>query len=98
MTAVVLGADLGADLGAELDAGPGVGWDAERSDRAEARLQRRLRVAGIVTLLAAAIGSAWSASSSGVSPASDDDCVMEVAHAVGFSSGCADGPSADTGR
>lgn len=86
------------ELAAELNAEPGFGWDTARADRAEARLQRRLRVAGIVTLLAAAVGSAWSASTLAADPVGDDDCVMEVAYAVGFSSGCADGASADTGR
>ena len=64
---------------------------------ADARLHRRLRVAGVVALLVAAMGSVWTASPLGEDSAGDDDCVMEVAHSVGFSSGCTTGdPTADT--
>ena len=39
----------------------------------------------------------WTASPLGEDTAGQDDCVMEVAYAVGFSSGCADDdPAADT--
>ncbi|CUR56876.1 hypothetical protein NOCA1120245 [metagenome] len=65
----------------------------------DARLHRRLRIAGVAALLVAAMGSVWTASPLGEDTAGDDDCVMEVAYAVGFSSGCATGDAAaDTGR
>ncbi len=62
---------------------------------AEARLHRRLRVAGVATILAAALGSVWSASSLATNPVGDQDCVMEVAETVGFSEGCVERASAD---
>jgi hypothetical protein len=49
----------------------------------------------VAALLVAAMGSVWTASPLGEDTAGDD-CVMEVAHAVGFSSGCADDLAADT--
>lgn len=65
---------------------------------AEARLQRRLRLAGVAAILAAALGSMWSASSLAADPVGDDDCVLELATAAGFSSGCSEAPSAGTSR
>jgi hypothetical protein len=67
-------------------------------EHVEARLQRRLRLAGVATLLAAALGSVWSASTLAVDPVGDQDCVMQVAEAVGFSGGCAEEAEAGTGR
>lgn len=62
---------------------------------AEARLHRRLRLAGVVAILAAALGSVWSASSLAANPVGDQDCVMPVAEAVGFSDACVERASAD---
>ena len=64
----------------------------------EARLHRRLRLAGVAAILAAALGSVWSASSLAVDPVGDQDCVMQVAEAVGFSGGCAEEAAAGSGR
>ena len=58
---------------------------------ADAQLHRRLRAAGVAALLAAALGSVWSASPLAPAPSSDRDCTMQVALAGGFSSGCDDG-------
>jgi hypothetical protein len=64
---------------------------------ADAGLHRRLRIAGVATLLVAAMGSVWTSSPLGEDTAGNDDCVMEVASAVGFSSGCTtEDPAADT--
>ena len=62
----------------------------EQTTVAEARLLLRLRVAGLAVLVAAALGSAWSASPLAPVPTSDQDCVMDLAVAGGFSSGCDD--------
>ncbi|CAM3551959.1 hypothetical protein [Nocardioides zeicaulis] len=60
----------------------------EQTTVAEARLQFRLRAAGAVALAAAALGSVWSASSLAAVPTGNQDCVMDLAAATGFSSGC----------
>lgn len=62
----------------------------EQTTVAEARLHLRLRAVGLVALVAAALGSVWSASALPAVPTGDQDCVMDLAVAGGFSSGCAD--------
>lgn len=61
---------------------------------ADVRLNRRLRVAGIVAILASAVGSVTAASSDGRAPATDRDCSMSIAQSTAFTHGCADEPDA----
>lgn len=65
----------------------------ENADEIEARLNRRLRVAGVVAILAAALGSV-SVSAAAPGPLTDDDCTMSLQTGGGFTTGC-DGESAD---
>lgn len=67
-----------------------------RAAREDERLHRRLRVAGVAAILLAALGSVWSHSTLVGGAVGDGDCVMRVADAAGFSSGCDAPASADT--
>ncbi|NYE35422.1 hypothetical protein F4692_000526 [Nocardioides cavernae] len=62
----------------------------EDADAVEARLNRRLRVAGIVAILAAACGSVTAAAGTTSAPVTDQDCSMVLATGGGFSAGCDD--------
>jgi predicted nicotinamide N-methyase len=64
---------------------------------AEVRLNRRLRVAGIVAILAAAVGSV-SAAATDHAPVTDHECSMDVAANTGFTSGCRVEPDATSAR
>lgn len=61
----------------------------EDPDEVEARVNRRLRVAGVVAILAAAVGS-MTAATSATAPATDDSCSMSLADGLGFSHSCAE--------
>lgn len=63
---------------------------------AEARTNLLLRVAGIVVLVAAALGSINAASDPSVLPHSDS-CVLNTASGTGFTGGCTEAPTDEAG-
>lgn len=78
-----------SDVNLERDLRPDAGSDAD------ARLHRRLRIAGLVAILAAAVGSVASGTAVGTGAVGDEDCVMRLADSATFSSGCAEQASAE---
>lgn len=65
----------------------------------EVRTDRRLRVAGIAALAAAALGSVLGASPAmSETPATDSHCRMDIVGTYWFSSGCTEEATATTVR
>jgi hypothetical protein len=65
----------------------------------EERTNRRLRVAGVVVLAAAALGSVLGASPAMTdTPSTDSHCSVDIVGGYWFSSGCTEEPTAPTAR
>jgi hypothetical protein len=65
----------------------------------EERTNRRLRVAGVVVLAAAALGSVLGASPAMTdTPSTDSHCRVDIVGGYWFSSGCTEEPTAPTAR
>jgi hypothetical protein len=65
----------------------------------EERTNRRLRVAGVVVLAAAALGSVLGASPAMTdTPSIDSHCRVDIVGGYWFSSGCTEEPTAPTAR
>ena len=65
----------------------------------EGRTDRRLRVAGVAVLAAAALGSVLGASPALTdTPSTDSHCRVDIVGGYWFSSGCSEEPAAPTAR
>lgn len=64
----------------------------ENADEIEARLNRRLRMAGVVAILVAALGSV-TVSTAAPGPLTEDDCTMSLQAGGGFTTGCDEEPA-----
>ena len=65
----------------------------------EERTNRRLRVAGVAVLVAAALGSVLGASPAMTdTPSTDSHCRVDIVGGYWFSSGCTEEPTAPTAR
>ncbi len=65
----------------------------------EERTNRRLRVAGVAVLVAAALGSVLGASPAMTdTPSTDSHCRVDIVGGYWFSTGCTEEPAAPTAR